>query len=502
MDHNSKQFTLSQTLQLIQNQLKQQNFKKVDNLCQQILKHHPNQAETLQFLGLMYQKQNQLEQAKHYLQQAVKYRSDKAEFRSNLGVVLQDLQQLDQAIEQYQLAILIKPDFVAGFHNYGLALQQKGEFDRAKAAYHTALALKPDYAEGHYNLGCLHHELLNVEPAIQAYRKAIELEPDYISAHRNLAMMLLVKGELIEGFAEYEWRLKTDELKALQATPKPQWQGEALTGKTILVRAEQGLGDTIQFIRYLPWVKQQGGKVILECPPPLLKLFQYLTGVDQLLPRTGKHLPDKVHYDVYVPLLSLAYYYKTHLDNIPLPECNPIRVPPKYLPKWQTRMTGHSLRIGLVWAGSPQHPKDKERSCQLRDFAPFAELTQYHFYSLQKGETAKQADDPPQGFSIQRLDQDLDDFTDTATVIAHLDLIITVDTAVAHLAAAMNKPTWVLLAFNPDWRWLLQRSDSPWYPSMRLFRQAKVGDWTNVIQQITQLLKTAKIQYTDTTATQ
>ncbi len=299
----------------------------------------------------------------------------------------------------------------------------------------------------------------------------------------NRSFVLLLTKNFEEGLPEYEWRSRATNCTT-HAFQQPGWDGTPLNGKSILVHAEQGFGDTIQFVRYLPMVQAKGGHMILECQNSLFHLLKNNAGVYDVIERTPdcKSLD---HIDVHVPLLSLPGIFGTKLDTIPsvVPY---IMVDPGLVKQWRTRLSHNdAYKVGIVWAGNPLHKYVYyKRSCSLADFAPLVDIPGLVFYSLQKGPASVEANDPPKGMNIINLVDELNDFTDTAAVIANLDLVISIDTSVAHLAGAIGKPVWNLLSFVPDWRWLLDRDDSPWYPGMRLFRQTQLNNWEGVFKQV------------------
>jgi hypothetical protein len=259
----------------------------------------------------------------------------------------------------------------------------------------------------------------------------------------------------------------------------PRWNGSPFRGKRLCVHCEQGLGDTLQFIRYLPQVKARGGTVILETSGVLRALFQDLNGVDELQVQGSTDAADG-DYDMCVHLLSLAGLFETNLETIP--DSAPyIRADSIKAGYWREKLTGQGFKVGLVWAGNPCHKRDRQRSVALSRFGALAEIHGIRLYGLQKGKAARQAGKPAAAFRIHNFGDELHDFADTAALIDNLDLVIAVDTAVAHLAGSMGKPVWVMLPYVPDWRWMLDRDDSPWYPTMRLFRQPQPGDWDAVI---------------------
>ncbi len=407
---------------------------------------------------------------------------------NNRGIALRDLGQLDEAIACLREAITLDPNAPEPHNNLGLALQGKGQLDEAIVAFRRAIALNPNLAEVHNNLGIALADKGQLDGAIAAHRQAIALKPNLAKAHYNLGIALLTRGDLQLGWEEYEWRWKCEGVPLLLRNySQPQWDGGPLEGRTILLHAEQGIGDAIKFVRYVPLVAQRGGRIIIVCFAELERLFRAMHGGWQVLvPAPGQPLPA---FDLHAPLLSLPRVLATTLSNIP-------RVVPylqadaEEVKKWQRRLAGYppSLNVGLVWAGRPTQRNDRNRSVKLARLAPLGRVAGVRFFSLQKGEAAAEAKAPPPGMELVDWTQELKDFADTAALIANLDLVISVDTAVAHLTGAMGKPIWTLLSFVPGWHWLLEREDSPWYPSMRLFRQPSRGDWDTVIMRLAEAL--------------
>ena len=362
------------------------------------------------------------------------------------------------------------------------------------ASFDTAIRIKPDYAEAHSNRGNALQDLKRFDEALASYKKAIEIKPDYTVAHHNLSLCHLLLGNFQDGWQEYEWRWKNESATRLQSNrnfPQPLWLGEqSLMGKTILLYAEQGLGDTIQFCRYASLVAQLGATVILEVQRPLIKLLQNLEGVSQLV-AMGDPLPA---FDYQCPLLSLPLAFKTEIESIPN-QVPYIKAAPMQVDYWKTKLAAHQkLKVGLVWNGGFRPNQPELWSLNARRNIPLAQIAQINipeinFYSLQKGEPAEselvqsgnQYWDPSNFYNFA---SELEDFSDTAALIANLDLIISVDTSTAHLAAAMGKPVWLLNRFDTCWRWLLDRKDSPWYPTITLYHQEKMGDWKSVLEKV------------------
>jgi hypothetical protein len=297
-----------------------------------------------------------------------------------------------------------------------------------------------------------------------------------------MSFALLLSGDFKKGWKEYEWRCKCKEATSLRRSfSQPQWDGSNIRGLTILLHFEQGFGDTIQFIRYVPLIAQQGAEVIIWCQEALASLLQNVKGIKQVFVK-GKQIPQ---FDVHCPLASLPFVFDTALESIPaiVPY---ISVDSLLVQKWFNKIQhdNSKLKIGLVWSGNPRYKADRYRSCSLDTFSPLTQFNEITLYSLQKGEAGEQAENPPEDMKLIDYTEDINDFSDTAALLENLDLIISVDTAVVHLAGALGKSVWTLVPFVPDWRWMLTRKDSPWYPTMRLFRQSSPGDWEPVIDSI------------------
>jgi hypothetical protein len=312
---------------------------------------------------------------------------------------------------------------------------------------------------------------------LECNQQALTLEPNNANAHWNKAQILLLLGRIKEGWKEYEWRKKCADFSLLVWQPGgPPWDGSDLDGKTILIYCEQGFGDSIQFIRYARLLAEMGAQVIVKCQPKLQALFKTIPGVDRAITRSDKTAP----YHFQASLLSLPCLLKTDIETIPA------QVPYLFLPTQASRdlISDGKRKIGIVWAGSPSHKNDQNRSMSLKHFEPLLDIDEITFYSLQFGERSQDIISLGFDHALTNLEQDLDGFMPTAAMLEKLDLIISVDTSTAHLAGALGRPIWTLLSFVPDWRWMLGRDDSPWYPTMRLFRQSAPGDWKGVIEDV------------------
>jgi tetratricopeptide (TPR) repeat protein len=490
------------------------------DLIRRVIVLNPNDPEAYGNLGIALKNKGQLDEAIAAYRQAIALNLNLPEVHNNLGNALKDEGRVDEAIAAYRQAIALNPNLPEAHNNLGNALRNKGQLDEAIAACRRAIALRPNYAEAHYNLGnplrdkglideaiAAYRQAIRLKPdyaeahsnlgnalkdkgrfdeAIAAYRQAIALSPDFSEAHNNLALALLTRGDFQQGWEEYEWRWKCKDFPSPPRNfAQPQWDGCPLEARTLLLHTEQGLGDAIQFIRYLPLVQQRGGRIIIECQGELQRLFQTIAGRCQIVAR-GQPLPA---FDLYCPLLSVPRIFGTNLANVP--HIAPyLHADAEDTRRWQHRLADPSslVKVGLAWAGNPTQVNDRNRSMKLEMLAPLGQIPGVRFFSLQKGEAAAEAKTPPPGLELIDRTEELKDFADTAALIANLDLVISVDTAVVHLAGAMGKPVWTLLSFVSDWRWLLQRQDSPWYPSMRLFRQPVGGDWDSVITRIVEAL--------------
>jgi len=390
-----------------------------------------------------------------------------------------------EAEAAYRQALALDPRDRMAHLNRIVALATMGRSADAAAAGREAVRSLPHAAEVHVDIGSdlmLLHRLAEAEAVL---RESLQLYPDSVTAHVNLSHTLLLGGRLAEGWREYEWRWSSL-VMGLQprAFAQPAWSGESLAGRTLLIHAEQGLGDTLQFCRFVPPLAALGARVVIEAQPPLARLLRSLPGVAAIV-AAGDPLPD---FDLHLPLMSLPLRLGVTLDTLPgpIPYLEP---EPAAAAHWQQRLAAlPGLRVGLVWAGGSirgvptQQAVDRRRSLELEQLAPLAGLAGVSFVSLQKGEPSREP--RPQGLILHDWTDELDDFADTAALASGLDLVIAVDTSVAHLAGALGRPVWMLNRFDTCWRWLLGRDDSPWYPTLRQFRQPAPGDWGRVIQAV------------------
>jgi len=446
----------------------------------------PDLTEAHNNMGIALQYQGKLDEALACFKRALTSNPNAAEAYNNMANILRDQGKLDEAITSYQKALELRPDYPEAYNNLGVSFQSQNRFTEAVSNYQKAIALRPGYTEAYINTGIAYQANGWLDEAISCYQKAIELEPDNADSHFHRAFVLLLNGNFQDGWKEYEWRLLKDEWKNTHIYDSniPLWDGSSFKSKTLFVHSEQGLGDTLQFVRYLPLIKSLGGEVIFETAESLVSLFQNLPGIDKLVPLSSERPASD--YDYYTPLLSVPGLLATSWDTIPA-EVPYICSDPKKSAYWAGRLPKEGFKVGLVWAGKPA--ADDNRPCKLKHFFPLSRIPGVHLLGLQKGEAAGQTRELPDGMIINNLGEEFLDFADTAGTIANLDLIISIDTSVAHLAGAMGKKVWTLVPFAPDWRWLLGREDSPWYPTMRLFRQPKPGNWAAVLERVAEKLQ-------------
>lgn len=396
------------------------------------------------------------------------------------GHALRGLKRSGEALASYERALALRPDAEAD-NSRGIALAGLGRHEEALNAFAQALALNPSHVGAHHNRGVALRDMHRHDEALTALANAVAVDPEHADSHWEASLTHLQMGNFDAGWKGYEWRWNTKSLSAAaRAFPQPLWRGdEPIAGKTILIHAEQGLGDTIQFCRYAAVLTARGAKVVLEVQRPLAALMKSLEGTAQIVVQ-GETLPA---FDVHCPLMSLPLACRTTLADIP---ASPryLHAPGDKIAAWQVRLGAKTKpRVGLVWSGNPNHKLDHARSIALHDVA--ATLPDgCDYFSLQTETRAADAVVLRARRDIRDLGPDLKDFTDTAAVCELMDVVVTVDTSVAHLAGALGKPTWLLLAYTPDWRWLLARADSPWYPSLKLYRQEKRGDWSNVLARV------------------
>ena len=444
----------------------------------------PNQHDIFYNLGIALQAHGDVNGAVASFRLALERRPNNAACLNNLGNALAKLGRLDEAIADFREALRLQPGASAVLNNLGAALKDQGKLEEAKTTLREALRVQPAFLEALNNLGLVFQEELMLAEAAAYFNQALRLKPDSGEVHFNLAYIWLMQGQFERGWAEFEWRFRRPETPA-RNLGRPVWNGEPLNGRTILLHFEQGLGDTIQFIRFAPLVKRSGGTVIVECQPSLVPLLERCAGVDRVV-ASGSTLPP---FDVSAALMSLPFLLRTTLDTVPavIPY---LRVSADREEFWRKRLADlGGLKAGIVWRGSPNHQGDRLRSMALSAFAPLARVPDVNLVSLQHGPGSEELSNWTERNAIVDLGTQFESFAETAAAMANLDLVISVDTAVVHCAGALGVPTWVLLRAAPDYRWMLGRRDSPWYPTVRLFRQARWGDWSGVINEVAAALR-------------
>ena len=481
----------------------------------------PDYAEAHNNLAVLLREEGRLEEATSHCKQALGLKPEYAEAHTNIGNLLADQGRPDEAIAHHRRAIALNPHAVDAHINLGHVLRRQGNFEDARLSLQQALTLRPNSAEAQNNLGSVFEDEGKLDEASVHFRRAIALQPSYVEAHNNLGNVLrkqvhytearhsynqalalrpgyvealwnrslleLLLGNYPEGWRGYEVRSRRTSHRPREF-PQPLWRGEPLGGARILLHSEQGLGDALQFLRYVPMVQAAGGTVLLSVPTGLQRLAAPLVSdplfLDSLLSAsdqavTAECLPA---FELQCPLMSLPLAFQTTVHSIPA-EVPYLTIPDDALRRAENfQWPSEGLRVGLVWSGNPQHANDRFRSMRLETLAPLLNLENIHFFSLQVDVSAESLRNLPA--CVTDLRPFITDMADTAALVSHLDLLITVDTAMAHLAGALAKPTWVLLSFAPDWRWLTDREDSPWYPTLRLFRQPQFDDWPSVMQRV------------------
>jgi len=457
---------------------------------EEALRLKPDYARAHDSLGVVLQMQDRMAEAAACHARAVQLDERDAGALNNLGAALRDMGRLTTAMECHQRALAVDPEDEKAHNNLGVVYRDLGRLEAAAACHERALELQPEYAEAMNNLGNVRRSQGRRAEARSCFERALTMKPGYASVLWNLSLLDLQEGKFAEGWRGYEVRMQRKR-NAPRVFPQPQWRGEALEGKRILLHAEQGLGDTLQFLRYVPLVAARGGRVVLDVPGTLRRLAADLPVTK--LTATGEPLGD---FEWQCPLMSLPAAFGTTTDTIPG------RAPYLTVPEEARRKAGEldwgepGLRVGLVWSGNPKYGDDQVRSAPLAAMAPLLKMAGVRWFSLQMGAAAEQRAEleaqiaegsggrGPAGVRMTDLRSAIGDMADTGAVMEHLDVVMTVDTAVAHLAGALGRRVWVLLPYAADWRWLLEREDSPWYPTARLFRQARPGDWAEMVERV------------------
>lgn len=505
---------ITDTIKIADQHYRNGDIQQAEQLYRLVLQNQPDNASAFHMLGVIAHQRGDNQLAVDLLSKAVAGNSQVAQYYNNLGVALKALDRFEEAVQAYEKALLLKPDYADACYNLGNALASLGHYAAAVEQYRQGLLFKPDDARTYYNIGVAMQELGhhaeavgNFEQAIrmghnstEVYRavaasrqaqgryndaistlkQALRLKPDCAFTHTDLGMILMLVGDFTQGWKEYRWRLNGYEwIKHFSDTL--QWDGSSFAGKRLLVRCEQGHGDNIQFVRYLPMVKARGGTVIFAIYKELYNLLKDFPGVDEAVNLSNEDY--NPIFDLYTPILDLPGIFGTTLDTIPS-QIPYISAEPHKVECWRERLSGPGFKVGIVWSSSHGRGGRHLRNCNLMDFSAISRIEGVKLYSLQKGPAAEEIEQSAGNIQIVNLGKQFEDFSDTAAAIENLDLIISVDTSVLHLAGAMGRPTWALQCFAPDWRWMLDRDDSPWYPTIKLFKQQELGNWDNVFRRL------------------
>jgi tetratricopeptide (TPR) repeat protein len=487
--------------------------------CLAVLREAPEETRALCLMATVAADERRLEEGLGWAERALAIDPRSVAAHYATGRLWESAGRYDEAEASYRKVLSLDPSHARAHNNLGATYHMRGKLDIALACYRKALEFDPQLAEANQNLTAILGDAGALETAVEGFKRqiaanprdaaaynslaslsiqlsrhqealtlldqAIALEPEQPQFHFSKAQLLLLLGDYAQGWKEYEWRWRMSAFNApIVRFPQPVWDGGAIEGP-LLIHCEGGFGDTLQFARYARLAAEKGAEVMVECQPALKPLLQGAEGVARVVSR-GEPLPP---FAAHIPMIGLPRILGTTLASVPW--TGPyLRADPERRALWAQRIgAAAGIKVGLVWAGDPANWADRSRSITLAALAPLARARGVGFYSLQKGEPAAQAASPPAGMSFRDLTGDIRDFADTAALISHLDLVIAVETSVAHLAGAMGARTWILLAREPDWRWLLDREDSPWYPTMRLFRQERDGDWSAPIERMARALE-------------
>jgi tetratricopeptide (TPR) repeat protein len=504
---------VNKLLPLAINKQRAGNLKAAESLYKKILKKQPDNIDVLHMLGVIYSQFGNYDLAIKNIRKVLQLNPNNAQAYYNLGNIFRNKGRFDDAVSAYQKALKIDPNFTSAYYNLGIIWEEKREFDKAIECYQETLQLNPDMASAYCNLGNIFQKMFQydraipyyekalkinprlieaymnignilqwkgqIDDAISCYRKSIEMDEKHADSHWNLGHALITKGDFKEGWKECEvwWQLEGRHHCGIS---KPMWDGSDIAGLTVLLKFFGGFGDTIQFCRYAPMMAQHGAKVIIECQKGLTSLLKSLEGVCEVI-EEGDKIPE---FDIFCPLMRLPIIFDT------TPETIPSTVPylsadPELVKNWRNKVQNDNsrLKVGLVWNAGPGFIA-QIKSFPLRTYEPLFHLKDVTFYSIQKGELDKETRDTINDMGLIDYTEEIHDFGDAAALIENLDLIISVDTSVAHLAGALGKVVYTLIPFEPIWQWLLYREDSPWYPTMRLFRQPSHGDWESVIAEV------------------
>ncbi|HXE52102.1 MAG TPA: tetratricopeptide repeat-containing glycosyltransferase family protein [Tepidisphaeraceae bacterium] len=457
-------------------------LRDAEILYRQALRADCNQPDATHYLGLLADQIGRADDALRLISRSIEISPSNPAYQVNLAVLLQRQGRYAEAIAHCRRAIELAPGFAEGHANLGALFSSIGEPEKGIEPLRRALALEPTNVKARYNLAEALARAGDFAQSTAEYERILQIDPNHAQAQFGLSLVRLRQGDLARGLEGYEWRWQTGDASIPRRQfASPLWDGGDLRGKTILLYSEQGYGDAIHFSRYAPMVAARGGRVVLECLPGLESLMASLRGVEQIV-TFGRPLPA---HDVRCPILSLPRVFGTRMESIPA-EVPYLAAAADRIEQWRQRLGPRTdgLRIGLAWFGNSRQINNRERSIPPEMLSPLAQVPGVSFYQLQKYMDPAAAPAAPPGLPLHDFTSEIRDFVDTAALMENLDLVISTDTSVPHLAGALGRPVWLLTSFVPDWRWFLDRTDSPWYPTMRLFRQPRLREWQPVIEAV------------------
>lgn len=476
----------SSLLALANNSYQRKNFTEALHYLSMLTANFPDKPEYFSGMAIIQKKLGYYQEAEKNYKKAIEINPNLFEGYYNLGILTYEQNNIDEAITYFWKSLEVKPNVYLSYYNLGNAYRERNEFNLSADCYHKAIELKKDFDDAHYNLGVVCEKRRELTKAIECYKSAIRYNPKNLNAQWNLALLYLQLGNFPKGWPKYEVRKERNK-SAKRTFSKPALTMESVNGKKILVYCEQGLGDSIQFARYLKILKACGAYIIFECKPQLTWLFKNFNGIDELISEYD-YKEMNIGYDYNISLLSLPLYFNTVLETIPS-EVPYLKANPDQVHKWEAKIKNEKyINIGIAWSGAGANITGKDRSCSLKDFSPLFSINGIKLYSIQKSENGDEILNSK--FPVINFDNlDSVPFQDTAAIIENLDLVISIDTSIAHLAGAIGKPVWTLLPYYSDWRWLLDRKGTPWYPTMKLFRQSEPGNWNNVFGAVADEIK-------------
>lgn len=462
----------------------QKRFSRAREHFEQAIRLDPDLAEAWFNLAEVNAAENRPLEAVELYRSAIEKQPDMYAAHNNMGNVLRVLKRYPEAIEAFQKVVEHNPQLAEAHYNLGSAYQDNAQYAEALQHLATAIHIRPEYAHAWSNLALACKNTGDLDRARSYFDRALQIDPDLALAHWNRSFVHLLQGDWLQGWADFEWRFEIPKWRTLypHRIRASRWDGHPIGDRTLLVHDEQGLGDTLQFVRFLAPARRRCGRLILETRPELETLLRGVAGIDDIVLRSPDH-PPEVAFDRYVPLMSLAGLFQTTPECVPSPPPY-LHAPAERIAHWQAHLPDGDFRVGLVWAGRPEHANDANRSCSLRQISTLFDQNRIQFICLQKGPAGRQIETFKGYQNVFHYGEQLQDFADTAGIIMNLDLVITVDTSVAHLAGALGRPVWVMIPYIPDWRWMMNGSKTPWYPSMVLFRQKSPKDWRTLIGEI------------------